>query len=266
MHHLQKSEYGLYMMTMLVIIGGIITLSNIHGKGTVIVVGNLLYIPIAGSTLILSIIIAQMFRGEGDIGKAWIYFSICATLWFIAEMTWIIEELVLITDPFPSYADFFYILGYVFYLAFSIHYIKPLKKSITKKILLSVSTSSILFVIIALYFVVDSNTDFIDYAVVIGAVYPILDSIVMIPAMIGTILLFNGRMQFTLSLLLVGIAFMALGDIGFLFHEEDDSYYTGHPLEIMFYSAYVFFSFGIFDQIRIFRKTGNKSTVTYNRK
>ena len=89
---------------------------------------------------------------------------------------------------------------------------------------------------------------------VIATSYPILDSIILIPALIGIVLFFRGEVNFTWSLVCVGIVLQSVGDSGFQVATFTNTYYTGHPVDILFLCSYIFLSFGVYDHIRIFKK------------
>ena len=125
-----------YLILALVACASIILVSNFIGTGTAIFVGNMLYVPVAGTFLIVSILMVSRFGMSGNIGLAWVSFGGYAISWFIAEMLWIVQELYLKIDPFPSPADIFYIVGYPFLLMFFIAYLQPVLSAITKKCLL----------------------------------------------------------------------------------------------------------------------------------
>jgi len=54
-------------------------------------------------------------------------------------------------------------------------------------------------------------------------------------------------------LISVGILSVALADIGFFVTQYNYTYYTGHPIEIFFYWSYIFYIFGAYTHLKIFR-------------
>src|SRR5260370_1287652 len=80
-------------------------------------------------------------------------------------------------------------------------------------------------------------------------------SIVLIPSMIGVALFFKGKVNFLWSLLLIVMIFEVVADTAFQYFSLDNSYYTGHPVDILFLWSYLLFSFGLYDHIKIFKKS-----------
>lgn len=236
------------------IVGLGILVATFFGKEVVKMVTDFTDIPAAGLLVVLSIIISIRFKSTGNHGKAWLLFLGTAISWFIAETTWAVYELVYHQNPFPSYADAFYLLGYPFLFLFSIQYLKPFKKLISKKMITLTFMIAISVLIPNLYMTLGNNSSENKFAMTLGAIYPVADAIVLIPAMIGIVLFFRGEVNFLWTLLLIGILFEVIADTGFQYFTLDNSYYTGHPIDILFIWSYIMFSFGIYSHIQLFKK------------
>ena len=88
----------------------------------------------------------------------------------------------------------------------------------------------------------------------LGTIYPIFDTMVIIPAIIGVVLFFKGQVNFMWTLMHLGVICLFVADTAFLFGQNEDSYYTGNPMEILFYWTYVLFAFGIHNHLVLFKK------------
>lgn len=204
--------------------------------------------------VVLSVIISKRFGLHGDHGKAWFLFTIFASLWFIAERIALYYNLTTGSEPFPSEADAFWLAGYPFLFAFLLLYIKPVKEMISKKILVLACLIAVVSLIPCMsektnIFSEENNLD-----TIIGISYPIADAILLVPAILGVSLFFRGRVNFLWSLMCLAILFEMAADIGFFFAEMDDSYYQGHPVDILFIWYYIIFSFGVYSHITIFKE------------
>ena len=243
-----------YLIISLIAIAAINLAANLISQDLATLVGNLGYIPITGTFLILSLLIAYRFGLTGNHGLAWFSFAAFAVSWFIAEMLWIHQELVLKEDPFPSAADIFYIVGYPFLLMFFVAYLQPVKAAITKKILGLSSIVSIGILVPSLYLVLGNGVHSDSLNAILGAIYPVFDSMVIIPAIIGVVLFFKGQVNFMWTLVCLGILCLFAADTAFLFGQNEDSYYTGNPAEILFYWNYVLLAFGVHNHLMLFKK------------
>jgi hypothetical protein len=240
-----------------VLIGLVILFATFLGKETVKVVTDIAYIPVSAVLVVLSSLLSLRFSHHGNHGKAWLFFLGTSISWFMAETLWAVYELVYNVNPFPSLADLFFIVGYPFLLFFLIYYLKPIRKAVSKKITIGAILASIVILVPSVYmsYSFDPKVSLLEN--VLATSYPIADSIVIIPALIGVILFFKGQVNFTWSLICLGIILQTIGDTGFQFATFTNTYYTGHPVDIVFLWSFILFSFGVYDHIRIFKKSAN---------
>jgi len=252
---LEKLKSQKFLLFSLAVTGIAILIAEYIGKETAIVFANWIFVPIPASMLVLAIISAKKHGVTGNHGKAWIAFAVFSACWFIAEQVWLVEELVYHQKTFPSGADFFYIIGYPSYFIFAILYLKPFKSAISKKMIILSSLVAIAVLVPDLYWTLENSTDEDQFSVILGAIYPVSDSLVLVPAIIGIRLFLGGKVNFLWTLMFVAILLEVVADTGFQYFSLDDSYYTGHPVDILFLWSYILFSFGIYDNIKVF---GNK--------
>jgi hypothetical protein len=262
---MEKLQSQKYLLISLIASGFAFLIAESIGKETADLFTNLIFIPVPASVVILTMILTKRNGLTGSHGKAWLMFTIFAVMWFVAEQVWLVNELVYKEKPFPSSADFFYLLGYPFYFIFSILYIHPFKNAISKKMIVITSIIAVVILIPNLYMTFDNNSGESEFAIILGAIYPIADAIVLIPAMIGVTLFFRGKVNFLWSLLLIGMIFEVVADTGFQYITLDDSYYTGHPIDILFLWSYLLFSFGLYDHIKIFKKSHDVKNTFENK-
>ncbi len=242
-------------MLSITLIGFLIVFATFLGKETVKTVTDITYIPVTATLVILSAILALRFRRVGNHGKAWLFFLGTAISWSVAETTWTVYDLVFNIKPFPSLADVFYIGGYPFLFCFLVYYLKPVRKMITRKIFLGTLVASIAITIPSIYMAYDFDPKVSLLENVLATSYPIADAIMLAPALMGIILFFRGEVNFTWSLVCLAIILEAIGDTGFQFASFTDTYYTGHPVDIVFLGSYILLAFGVYNHIQIFKKT-----------
>ena len=250
---LEKIRLHKFLFLSLLATGIIMLIANLLPDGNRTLLTDLLYVPIPASVLVLSILMALRFKMSGKHGKAWVVFVIFAASWFSAEQIWLVYELIFNIDPWPSVADFFYILGYPLLFVFSILYLQPVKKAISKKLVISSSLISISLLIFTFILAYEPDSSENEFEIALAASYPILDAIILCPALIGVSLFFRGEVSFLWSLMCIAIVLNVIGDTGFLMLNMTDSYYTGHPIDLLYSWAYILFAFGVYSHIRIFQ-------------
>lgn len=255
----RRNKLQKLLLLSLVGTGFTIIISTFLGKEVVKSVTDIMYIMVTATFVILTIILVSRFKKTGDHGKAWLFLLGTSVSWFLAETTWTVYELIYDKNPFPSIADVFYIAGYPLMLGFLMYYLRPVRKAITKKMMMSAILISVSMAIPSIYMAYSPEPDVTLFENVLATSYPILDSIIFIPAIIGIALFFRGEVNFTWSLICIGILCFAIGDIGFQYATFTNTYYTGHPADIILMWSYILFSFGVYDHVRIFRKSGHSN-------
>ena len=249
----EKINSNKFLLFSLLATGFVMLYANFLDHETRTLISDLIYVPVPGAMLVLSIIIAIRFRMSGKHGKAWVLFALLSVSWFTAEQIWMVEELVYKIDPWPSLADFFYLAGYPFLFAFSIFYLLPLRKAISKKLVITASLVSVAILIPTFSSVYQSNSSASDFEIALASSYPVLDALVLCPALIGISLFFKGEVNFLWTLMCIAIVLNVVADTGFLILTMDDSYYTGHPIDLLYLWAYLLFAFGVYHHIKIFK-------------
>jgi hypothetical protein len=255
---LQKLKSQRFMLFTLAVTGISMVVAESIAKETATVFTDLVFVPIPGALVVLSILSVKRHGLKGSHGKAWISFTVYSVLWFIAEQVWTVLELFYHQKPFPSIADFFYIVGYPAYFIFAILYIRPVKKAITKKIIIVSSLVAVAVLVPNLYMAFENSSGEDQFATALGAFYPFADAIVLVPAFIGVLLFLGGKVNFPWFLMLLGIIVEVVADTGFQYYSLDNSIYTGHPVDILFLWSYVLLTFGVYEHLKIF-KTEKKS-------
>lgn len=236
-----------------------ILVANAFGRDVAIAVSDLAFVAASGVLLALTIAISARFGITGDHGKAYLLFSVFVASWFAAEVVWMVSELTGLLPPFPQEAEMLYLVGYLFLIMFSFYYIKPMRMAISKKMIGYASLATVTFLVPTLYTTYSDNPDASPLQIIWGGIYPVADAAVLFPAVLGLMLFFKGQVNFFWSLACVAIILNIMADTGFLFLFLDESYYSGHPLDILYLWAYVLFSFGIYSHIKLYKKQKMKS-------
>lgn len=240
------------LIVSLCLVGIVIGVLNFYQKEPLMIVTDIMNVIIVIPLVVFSLILVVKNRLIGSLGKAWLCFTVCAISWSVAEVIWALDEVVFKQDPFPSSADFFWLVGFPFYLAFAFLYLKPFRNTITvKTIVFAVCVSAVLMGF--LIYSALSNSELPQFEIALLVSYPVGDAVCLIPTIIGFVLFFRGQVNFTWMLLLVGMFSFVIGDSAYQILSQNDQYYTGHPSDIVYLWAYVFFVFGVYDHNRIFR-------------
>jgi len=249
----------MFFVSMLVFIAIAIIAANYFGEDYATWTSDILNLIITVPLVIVSILLIIRERAQGDFGRAWIFFASFVILWFIAERIWAVYELVYKINPWPSEADVFWLVGYPLYFIFTAYYLKPFKNMISAKMMITVIGIIIAMAIFLTYYITLQKSELSEFETILGIAYPIADTLSLAPIIIGLVLFFRGHVSFLWSCLLIGMMCFVVSDYAFLFLSLDDTYYTGHPIDILYLWAYLFLLSGAFDHIKIFRKRNQEN-------
>jgi len=248
-----------YLLFTLLGLTSVVLLANFFNQDVANHTTNWIAIILAGIVMVFSLLMVSRYGLKGNHGKAWVLFMLFSAYWFCGESVDVMYNFVLGVDPWEYADDFFYIVGYQLFFASLVFYLKPFSKQISKKLLFSISLISISLLIPSIMLIINSESDSLNGNIFILFSYPILDSIILIPALIGVILFFRGGVNFMVSLLCLGIISQIIGDNSVLFLSLQNMYYPGHPADVLFLWTYSMFAFGISNQAKLFKEENRGS-------
>lgn len=226
-----------------------------------------LYTIIPGTLVILSIFALSKSDKIQDISKKSLFFLVVSfSAWFAAELTWNLYEHVLGIDPYPSIADFFYISAPIFMLISLSIFLHPLQNKIKKThIVFAIGVSGLVLIpILIMTFQANSETEF--FEIVIAMVYPIVDAILLIPAIIAILVSKQMKKNSFWMMILIGIVIFIIADDLFLFLVIYDEYYDGNPVDILWLTSYVIWAFATYNLIYKSKKTKDDTDQNINEK
>lgn len=207
---------------------------------------------IAGAAVVASVFALRNYweNLESRLSRIWLGFSLGMIFWFIGEFSWAFYTLIFdVKIPYPSVADIYRLVGYGFFFFAIFTYIGLFRSVISKRVLATASifvlpTSAgiippLLLSISAKASVVNLTTLFV------GLAYPILDLVLLTQAMLGLLVFtttgLKGRLGSVWLLINAAIIMNVFGDMLFNYTNLQNTYYSGHFLELFFHLGYLFF-------------------------
>ena len=218
---------------------------------------------ILGALVVFSIrLTIKLYKQKHFQSKAFLLFTIGALCWFIAEQIWNLYSYVYNVNPFPSEADILYLASYPFFVSFLLISLKPIWKSITKKIWLFSFVLSFAFLIPSLFaysnsFQETGGMDMISKSILVA--YPILSSLQLAPAIIGILFMAKKEISYSWMLLLFGFLIYIVSDTFYLFSQLDGSYYDGHPIDLMYLYSYLLLIFSLHNRFKLSNNINDKN-------
>jgi len=215
-----------------------------------------MYTIIPGILIILSIwALTRTNKIESISKNSLLFLTISFISWFAAELTWNLFKHVLGIDPYPSIADFFYVAAPIFMFISLIVFLQPLQNEIKKTYVIFTSLISILILIPILIVTFEANSKVTMPEIAIALIYPIVDAILLVPAIIAILVSVKIKKNLFWITILIGIIIFIIGDDLFLFLVINDQYYDGNPVDILWLTSYVIWSLSIYNLIHKSKKT-----------
>ena len=232
---------------------------------TRVLVQNITIICTAGAAFAFSLLV--LVSSDTKYRRIFSMFVLGLGLWFVAEVVWTYYVQVLDVEvPFPSFADFFYFGGYLFVGIFLIKIVRMLAH-LNQRSILVISTVSISLVaflmnffildLVRASFTVTSMSSDEVTLLAFSVAYPILDSFLIIPALI---ILYESRNRqgqyFSWILLALAMISFGAGDTGFGYMAlKDVSVLADEALwDIIFNLGYILFAGALLYELARSRK------------
>ncbi|MBM3910183.1 MAG: hypothetical protein FJ356_00870 [Thaumarchaeota archaeon] len=261
-HTAKLKSYKFLLLSLLAVVAAYLSRSLFTSEQFIWISGPVYAIGAGLATILAFVVVIKYKSLNTDYGKAMLMFAIANSCWFIAEQIWLLYE-VLGVDPFPSEADFFYLAAYPFYIAFVLYYVLPIKKFITNKVIIFSTIISVAFLVPSLLATYNLNFEESNYLeIAIALAYPLADSFLLATCIIGIIYFFRGTRNYFWGLILIGFLLTFIADTIFLYMIVDDSYYDGHPVDILWAATYVLFIFALNDYIKRARSYEEQDNAT----
>lgn len=249
-----------FLLYSIIAIGFIFLAANLFEQENYPVIKNwyvtdILYFIIPALGILLGALVSIKYRGQGNHGKAWILLTLAMVSWYAAELTFVYNNEYDVADITTFTSDVFYILGYPLLFGFGIFYLKARKKIISKQMILTLSAISLALLIPSLYISFAAEEEQLEtIEIFLTIIYPILDSFILIPALIGVVLFLRGQVNILWALMIIGILSFVAGDTLYMISYIDDSYYPGHISDMFFQWGYVLFVFSFYNYFKIYKK------------
>ncbi|MEM0313927.1 MAG: hypothetical protein QXQ41_05205, partial [Candidatus Bathyarchaeia archaeon] len=154
---------------------------------------------ISGAALAVSLVTLGKYwrKGSEPFSLVWFGFACGLFLWFLGETTWAVYTLILGIDvPYPSLADFFWIMGYIPFFIALLMYVRIFSHALSWRNMLIIMVATLIvtvFVYIAMlnpivHLEKDVITSAVDFA------YPTLDILLFFIATLGLMIFWKGKL------------------------------------------------------------------------
>ncbi len=208
---------------------------------------------IAGVAVASSAFALKKYWGkpEDKFSKIWLGFTLGMIFWFLGELGWAVYTLLLNVEiPYPSIADIAWLIGYVPMMAAFHWYVRTFQFTISKTLYKAGAVIIGLFCLghfayfLAPVFAEMAETEITTVAVDIA--YPALDLVLLGYALLALLIFFRGKIAVAWSLISAAVLMNVAADMLFTYTTLQDTYYCGHPLELLFHFGYILYALAFY--------------------
>ena len=224
-----------------------------------------------GILLVFSVILTiKLYKQKHFQSKAFLFFTLGTLCWFTAEIIWSVYDYIYNIDPFPSEADIFYIAAYPFFVIFLLISLQPIKKLITKNIWMFSILLSFAFLIPSFLACLNAlnesegGLDSISKSIALS--YPIMSAFQLVPAVIGILFMAKKEVSYSWMLMLFAFLIYFVSDTFYLFSQLDNSYYDGHPVDLMYLFSFVLLIFSLHNRTSLMKNSNGNNEVFFSEK
>ena len=190
--------------------------------------------PLAVS--IASFIVAAKYIDAGLYRKAYFALGLAYLMIFLGELTYLIYDLFLEIDPYPSIADVFFFLQYPLTIAYLILNIRFFASFSNKYKVWAVGLPAIILLSYgstSLNEIGDANFDFY-----YGIVFVASASTLLAFAVLGATIFRDGMLGKAWMILVIGVLSLTIGDIWYYYLELLGEFELIHPVNLFWYAGY----------------------------
>lgn len=201
---------------------------------------------------IVSFTVAKRYSGSLVFGRAYAILGISLFMMFLGESTWYTYVFGFgIEEPYPSIADVFFFAFYPLAMVHIILNVNFFKTKISAPNKIWVTIIPIVIIVIYSQLSLSSGVEF-DFDFFYGMAFVTVSSVLLTLALLGSIVFRGGTLGNAWILLLIGILLTTVGDVWFFYLELLDGYFSGHPVELLWYSSYWTMTYALYKHRKIF--------------
>ncbi len=169
--------------------------------------------------------------GKSLEGKTWFLLGAGVFFWGFGELIWAYYEIIKEVYPFPSFADFFYIIGYFPMILATFYYFSYIKFPFKIRKIYLAALVSIIYGLLSLFFVLlplaTSNLSLLEKSILIA--YPVLDVYLIFSALLLVEAFRGGALSRVWFIISLAFLFTGIADTLFSYFSWNGLYELGPP-------------------------------------
>ncbi|MDC8452391.1 MAG: hypothetical protein LV477_05730 [Candidatus Nitrosotalea sp.] len=215
------------------------------GQSAAIISSDFAYIPLTSVLTITAFFQVYQARKENRNVLPWYVFAVFSLSYNIAQHIWSINELITDQKPFPSFADVAFTIDTISLVIFFMLIIRSEKQLISRWMYVIAIPSSCFTIGLTVYFFISNSTESTLEQILL-LIYPVIDSIALVPALIGIMMYLKGKVSVATCLICVSMIPLTTGDILFQITTASGTSYSGSISDLFYYIQITLLIFGVY--------------------
>lgn len=200
----------------------------------------------------------KLYTWESSHGKIIFFLSLGMFFSFIAGLIlWYYEVISRLPYPYPSPADYAWVIAYIPMLIAVIYGIYTVRHSLSlKRLLIPIAPWLVLFFLTAKYLLIPILADTASPPIekFFNFIYPFTDTVLVLGIAILVMPLIGGALSKAWAFILAGIGSYYLGDLAFSYLIWNKLYYTGSPTDLFWWGGGLLIAFGFYYSRKVVEK------------
>ena len=214
-------------------------------------VTDYVFVLASGGCSIFAFLVMRKWGFKGKFGIVYLGLFLGIFLWFLGDSGWAIYETVLQVEiPYPSFADVFYLGGYVPIAIGIVQFLWTFRAGLKRQQTFVALGVGLLFLGLTYAFLIGplvvSTEDFLTKS--FDVAYPVLDSMLVVLTVFMFFVFRGGKMAGAWIWISLGLLLTALADITFSLGSLQGWYYSGHPIDLIQFWGYIGLALGLDEQ------------------
>lgn len=194
---------------------------------------------------ITALFIAKRYKGSPVFGKTYLALAIGFILLFVGDTVYNYYLYILEEDPYPSIADVFFIVFYIFVGYHLVKNIKYFKKDLGMSSKIAVPTLAIGLIAAFGLFTIDTlENDPIVYFM--GILYVAASAAILALAILGLSVFRYSVLGIAWTMLVIGIFFYSIADAWYYYLEELEVFTIIHPVNTLWLVSNIFMIYALY--------------------
>jgi len=212
---------------------------------------DILFIFVSLATVIITFLTFKVLGWQSREGKVWFFFSLSFFMYFLGEVLWAFYDAILKVNPFPSFADIFYVGHKVFLITAFLIELKTIKSTLNKK-QIAISALFTIGVAVAIFYLIiapiASAADYDILSKILSLSYPIADIIILFPVLLSIFVFKGGRISKSWLVIKISVLTILAGDAYFSYLDWNELYFGVNMMaaDLLWLASYISFAFGAY--------------------